>query len=88
MINRNQIPRTKQEIEQLAVETYKEYTPVDTGYQYSQIYTKPIKNGFVLVVNTDYVQYTTDALTDRMNPNEGWDKRAYEALKEKIRGDF
>ena len=62
-----------------AVRIYKASTPVASGYQKAHIYAKDLPNGgFVIIANTDYVQYTTDSWSNGSNPNENWDKEASE----------
>lgn len=70
--------RTMNDLKKEALQIYKASTPVLTGYQKDHIYAKDLANGgFEIVVDTDYVQYTTDQRKDgSINPNEGWDKEA------------
>ena len=65
------------ELKREALETYRASTPVKTGYQKEHIFARDLPNGgFEIVVDTDYVQYTTDPWTVGINPNEGWDDEA------------
>lgn len=70
------------ELKKEALLAYKIATPYRTGYQKDHIYIKDLPSGgFEVIVNTDYVQFTTDKWVSpqwkgRQNPNEGWDKEA------------
>ena len=61
------------------VQIYMEETPVDTGWQRDHIYADRTEfGGFEIIIDTDYVQYTTDPWPAKRgkNPNEGWEERA------------
>lgn len=72
-------------LETEAVRIFKAATPVDTGNQRSKIYSKRTKTGFMVIVNTDYAEYTTDPWTKGDNPNEGWEKEAGKLFIKKAR---
>ena len=61
---------------------YFQDSPVDTGYLRSQIKMIELPNGNFQIYNeVDYMKYTEEAWTNgRTNPNEGWFRRATEAV--------
>jgi len=85
-MDRNRFNSIMNDLKKEAVLAYKIGTPYRSGYQHDHIYAKDLANGgFEIVVNTDYVQYTTDEWVSpkwngRENPNEGWEKEVGDAF--------
>jgi len=92
-MDRNRLNSIISELKKEAVLEFKRGTPYRTGYQQDHIYAKDLPSGgFEVIVNTDYVQYTTDKWVSprwngRANPNEDWDKEVANSFikKAKIR---
>ena len=65
-----------------AFNIYFQNSPVKTGYLRSRILLVELENGFQIVNDVDYMQYTEEEWnrpSGVKNPNEGWFRRATEA---------
>lgn len=68
-----------------AFNIYFQNAPGKKGYLRSRILLVELENGFQIVNDTDYMEYTEEARTDgERNPNEGWFRRSTEAAFEMI----
>lgn len=82
-LTKSQFRRKFEEAKQKAFMTYFQNSPVDTGYLRSKILLIELENGFQIVNDVSYMQYTEESWhlrSNKVNPNEGWYRRTTEQV--------
>ena len=68
-----------EEVKMKAFRKFFDASPVKTGYLRSMILLVEIENGFQIVIDVPYMEYTEEKWTrasGAKNPNEGWFRQA------------